>query len=143
VRIKGTKETLFHNGIYEGQCGYLTLESTPANVNASVAVRVGYRRSKIKLKPIYLTPQTTTETPGVVPADAARPIVSCIGERVVIIGPDLSGNLGFVGRYAVVVDRGYRLKPTEASLQMYDTSYPGFVACFDETSLCRSVFEQF
>ena len=143
VRIKGTKKTLFHNGKYEDACGYLTLDSTPPNANASVNVMVGNRESKIKMKPIYLIPQMTTETPGVAPTDAARPVVSSIGERVVIIGPDLSGDDSFIGQFAVIVDRGYHLKPTEASVQIISTNSPGCVMCFDEISLCRSVFVHF
>jgi len=144
VRIKGTKDTLFHNGVYEDQCGYLTLSSEPSNVNASVIVMVGYRRNKIKLKPIYLIPLTTTETPGVVPQNAARPVVSCIGERVVIIGPDLFGNSELVGNYGLIVDSGYRLEPTHAIVQVCDSASPkvGYAACFDESSLCRSVLER-
>jgi hypothetical protein len=135
---------MFHNGVYEGECGYFTLTSRPANVNASVPVMVGFRRSKIKLKPVYLVPQTTTETPGVVSPDAARPVVSCIGERVVIIGPDLSGNSLLVGNYGLIVNSGHVLEPTHALVQVCDTAslHVGYASFFDESSLCRSVYER-
>ena len=83
------------------------------------------------------------ETPGMVPQNAAHPVVLCIREHVVIIGPNLFSNSELVGNYGLIVDSGYHLEPTHTFVQVCDSASPkvGYAACLDESSLCHSVFE--
>jgi hypothetical protein len=139
VRIKGTVDTLFYNGKYENKCGFVVLDSVPFNTASSVTVRIGLEQSRRSFKLFYLFPQTTTENPGFVPAEAARPVVSTVGQRVVIIGPDVTGNSEYIGSYGMVIECCYNLPPGDALVLMY---YPGpnstFPAYFNESYLCRS-----
>jgi hypothetical protein len=142
VRIEGTTTTLSYYGRYEGQCGYTVLTKTPSDVNVTVPVKVGFTESRIFLPLHHLSPQRTTERPGFVPAKAAHPIVSAVGERVVIIGVDLEGNSELVGNYALVIHCPWQLASGQACVQVSSRgSFWGRFGYFDQMSLCRSYYE--
>jgi hypothetical protein len=139
VRIRGTTRTLFHNGRYENQCGFTVLTRAPSSVNESVIVKLGYEQTKRKFQLCYLFPEMTTEVPKVVGPDAARPVVSSIGQRVVIIGPILGGPSDMVGNYALIEES------TESNLGLARVcssgEWHGIASYFPDTSLCRSLPE--
>src|ERR1700675_1044873 len=108
---KGTLSTLFHNGRYENQCGFIILKKVPSSVTESVTVKVRFSQSQWPFHPRYLLPEMTPENPPFVPAEAAQPIVSVIGKCVVIVGPDLYNNSSAVGSYGQIVQSGYQMLP--------------------------------
>jgi hypothetical protein len=137
VRIKGTMTTAFYNGRYENQCGYVVLESIPSSTASSVTVRVGFEQSRRSFKLFYLFPELTTENPGFVSREAAHPVVSSMGQRVVIIGPDLTGNTEFIGNHSQIIQSHYELQPTDALVLLW--VHGSQAAYFNEKSLCRSL----
>jgi hypothetical protein len=139
VRIQGTRVVLFHNGRYEGACGRITLDTIPATTEAAIRVLVGYERTKANLRPRFLIPETSTETPHLILAQNARPIVQAFGERVVIIGPDVYGNSDLVGNYGLVLRTQYMLPADQACVQVCSNEpAEGRASYFVDTSLCRS-----
>src|SRR5690242_5773428 len=83
VRIKGTSATLFYNGRYENQCGHVLLDAVPLSTEASVRVKVGFEQMNANIRVCYLIPKTTNETPRIISASQACPIMQAYGERVV------------------------------------------------------------
>src|SRR5215472_9612021 len=79
------------------------MAKTCRSVNDSVPVIMGYNRSRVYFPLRHIYPETTTERPGFVSQDAARPVVKTPGERVVIIGNDVEGRLDYIGKLALVV----------------------------------------
>jgi hypothetical protein len=141
ICVRGTAPTLFHNGRYENQAGFLVLTERPSSVNQSILVKIGYHQSKLLFPLRYLAPEYTTEIilPKMMQPSTARPVVSTLGARVVIIGADLAGNHNFVGHYGFIVDCPYHLDPGQACVHIVDCiSHFGY---FDEKVLCRSVAE--
>ena len=143
VRIRGTTKTLFHNGRYENQCGFTVLTQVPSSANESVTVKLGYEQTKRKFQLCYLFPETTTEIPKVVGPDAARPVLSSVGERVVIIGPFLGGPSDMIGNYALIEDAMDSSMESNLGLARVCSSgkWSGIACYFPGTSLCRSLRE--
>ena len=141
IRIRGTKKTLFHNGRYENQCGFTVLTQVPSSVNESVTVKLGYEQTKRKFQLCYLFPEMTTEIPRVVGPEAASPVVSSIGQRVVIIGPFLGGPSDMVGNYALIEDSMDSSMKSDLGLARVCSAgeWTGVASYFPDTSLCRSL----
>jgi hypothetical protein len=141
VRIRGTAKTLFHNGRYENQSGFTVMTQVPSSVNESLTVKLGYEQTKRKFKLCYLFPEMTTEIPRVVAPDAALPVVSSIGQRVVIIGPFLGGSSDMVGNYALIEDPMDSSIKSDLGLARVCSSgeWSGIASYFPDTSLCRSL----
>ena len=139
VRILGTRQTSFHRGRYENNCGFIMLQKVPDNVNHSTLVRIGFEESQRSFPIKYLHPQTTTERPPFVADKDVGPISSRIGQRVVIIGPDVGKNTELVGNYGHIVDSGHVLPVGLALVQVYGSgNVYGKWGYFNEESLCRS-----
>jgi hypothetical protein len=102
-------------------------------------VKIGFSESQRSFPVGYLNPQTTTERPPFVSKEAAHPITAILGQRVVIIGPDVSGARELIGNYGHVVSSGWVLQAGLALVQVCSSgeSY-GSCGYFNETSLCRS-----
>ncbi len=141
IRIKGTVKALYHNGKWEDQCGYLVLQKTPVNEKDMILVKMGYSESQIRFTRCYLFPQMTTERPGFVDAKAARPVISSIGQRVVIIGPDAYGNSDRVGEYACIVHCPYNIPSHQALVMISFGQFFGEYRYYNESCLCRSHME--
>jgi hypothetical protein len=138
VRIKGTTQTSFHNGCYENHCGFTILKAAPATVHSSTTVRIGFAEAQKSFPVGYLYPQTTTERPPFVSREAAGSITSNIGQRVVIIGPDVKENKELIGNYGHVVHSGWILQAGLALVQVCSADSYGNWGYFNENSLCRS-----
>lgn len=139
VRILGTTQTSLHRGRYKNNCGFIILQGVPANVNSSTTVRVGFAESQRSFPIKYLYPQTTTERPPFVADRDVGPITSKIGQRVVIIGPDVQKNGELVGNYGHIVFSGYVLPVGLALVQVCGSgNLNGKWGYFNEESLCRS-----
>jgi hypothetical protein len=139
IRIMGTTQTSLYNGRYENQCGFTTLKTVPANVHSSTTVRIGFAESQRSFPVGYLYPQVTTERPPFVTKDVACPITSNIGQRVVIIGPDVEKNMELIGNYGLVVHSGWVLQAGFALVQVCSSGNTfGKLGYFNEKSICRS-----
>jgi hypothetical protein len=139
VRIRGTTEKLYHRGVYEGREGFIVPDRVFSNVEDTVQVQIGYAQSRRPFPLKYLVPHMTTQREMFVSPAAARPVISTIGERVVIIGADLNGARDAVGFYAQVINCSYPLPPNHGLVWItsHGASY-GQYRYFSEDSLCRS-----
>ena len=128
-----------YNGRYEDHSATLELESVPKDTETSVLVRVGYAQSR-KFFPIaHLVPKRTTRRPMYISEADAVSMTSVLGQRVVVIGPDLSGDSSAVGLYGIVVFCGYALQPGHAMILITSKGPLHERAMyFHEDSLCRS-----
>jgi len=140
VRIKGTASTLFHNGRYENTCGFVVLEAAPSSVNTSIVVKLGWERTQRKFPLLYLSPELTTENSPFVSAELARSVLSSVGQRVVIIGPDINGDSRLVGYYGTIIRPEHDLFPVCACV-LVRYSGEGYASYFHEKSICRSLVE--
>jgi hypothetical protein len=139
VFIQGTTVgILVLGGRYEGQIGYMTLSTVPPNVDTRVHIRVGFTEANAFIPPRCLWPHRTTARPGFVPLEDARPVISVLGERVVIIGADVSGNSDWIGEYGRVVQCEFPPPPASACVQALSGPSLGHLKFFHENSLCRS-----
>jgi hypothetical protein len=139
VRIMGTTRTMFHNGRYENQCGFVILKTAPTNVNNSVTVKIGFEETQRPFLLRYLHPQTTTERPPFVSVEKSSLITSIIGQQVVVIGPDIQQNNDLIGSYGLITNSGWILPPGQALVQCCSPgSFYGKWGYFNEISLCRS-----
>lgn len=138
VRINGTKKTLFHNGRYEDKCGFIVLKKVPASVDESVVVKIGFEQSQRQFPLRYLVPEKTTERPQFVIGSMVKPIVKEFGQRVVIIGPDLTGTSNVVGSFGVILGPPCVLPPGEALVMVRSSGNADGYFYFHENSLCRS-----
>jgi hypothetical protein len=114
VRVQGTTKTLWYNGRYEDACSILVLTAKPSGLDVTVPVKVGYEQSLAHFPLRYLIPEVTTEQPKVTLPSAAQHVISCVGERVVIIGPDLTGNMEPIGCYTLIIHYPYPLDVDQA-----------------------------
>ena len=142
VRIQGTLQPLWQNGRYENQLGFTVLTEALLTVESPVLVKVGYEEKRISFQAQHLTPETTTEEP--LPSfiqlnKQPHSIVSAVGTRVLIIGPDLTGSLDYIGQYAVITQCQWPLECGQACTYITTTG-PFWGACvyFHIDSLCRS-----
>ena len=103
----GTTQTSFHKGRYENHCGFINLKEVLANVYSSTTVRIRFSETRRSFCIGYLYPQTTTDRPPFVVGNAIGPITSKIGQRVVIIGPDIQNNPELIENYGHVIVSGY------------------------------------
>ena len=141
IRIQGTKATLWHNGRYENEGGFVVLTKPPSNVDVSVSVKLGFAQSRLFFPLRFLHPEVTTERSGFVLPEARRPVISTVGQRVVIIGADLEGKADLIGNYALIIHYP-QLAPGHTCVQiMIQGPLWGRYGFFDEKSLCRSHFE--
>lgn len=134
VRIQGTTNPAFHKGRYEGQAGFTVVTKPPPDVAASTIVKLGYSENRLAFQLRHLLPETTTERAGFVTSEAAIPITSVVKTRVVIIGPDLSGDTSWIGMYGFVTACPYPLESGQALVR----DLVGRHAYFHRDSLCRS-----
>jgi hypothetical protein len=141
VRIEGTTKTLFRNGRYENQSGYLVLTDKPSTLDTSVTVRIGYRESQLSFPIRFIIPETTTEREGFNSNPVGQPINSVPGERVVIIGRDAEGVTEMVGNYGFVIECIYPLLPGQACVVLSSGALREQVRYFFVESLCRSTFK--
>jgi hypothetical protein len=139
VRIMGTTQTSFHKGRYENHCGFINLKEVPANVYSSTTMRIGVSETRQLFCIGYLYPQTTTDRPPFVVGNTVGPITSKIGQRVVIIGPDIQNNPELIGNYGHVIVSGYDLPIGLAFMQVSSPgNFHGKWGYFNEKSVCRS-----
>jgi hypothetical protein len=135
----GTAKSLFRNGRYENQCGFLVLTNKVKSTNDSVTVKVGYEESRLTFPVRYLFPETTTERINVGRSDLmTQSVVSTPGERVVIIGPDAEGSSDLIGNYAIVLQSLYQLLPGQVFLSVISGPSYGQGRYFFVDSICRS-----
>lgn len=134
VRIQGTINPVFHKGRYEGQSGFTVITKQPADVTTSTIVKLGYSENRLAFQLRHLLPETTTERAGFVTCEAAVPITSVVNTRVVVIGPDLSGDVSWIGTYGFIVLCPYPLESGQALVR----DLGGRHAYFHCDSLCRS-----
>jgi hypothetical protein len=138
----GTLNSLWRNGAYENACGFLVLTSKPKDTTSSVIVKTGYGQSRLHFPLRHLYPEHTTERPGFTTAASAQPIVSTVGERVIVIGPDLEEKKDTVGSYGVIIHCPWPLNDDQA-LVLIQTPKDlcGRASYFHQSSLCRSTNE--
>jgi hypothetical protein len=129
---------LVQGGRYEGQIGHVTMQKVPMNVDAVVRVRTGFTESQVWFPARCLWPHRTTARPGFVLPEDAHPVISVLGERVVIIGADVSGNSDWIGEYGRVVQSEFLPPPGSACVQALSGPSLGGLRFFLENSLCRS-----
>lgn len=142
VRIQGTKTTLFHNGRYEDNCGFIVMKRLLASVDESVVVKLGFEHTQRSFPLRYLVPERTTERPGFVEAKFAKSIAQEPGERVVIIGPDLTGSLDAVGSLGTIFYSYFVLPPDQALVMIRSNGEADRYLYYSENSLCRSHLEK-
>lgn len=140
IHVQGTSSTLHYNGRYENQRGFVVLTQKPKDVKTSVEVRLGFARSRLRFPLWQLYPETTTERPGFIPPEAARPVFSAVGERVVIIGVDLGNDSAFIGNYGVIDH--CRISEIVCVRITTQGPYNGRCCYFDISSVCRSFNER-
>ena len=139
VRIQGTRATLFHNGQFEGQLGFVVLDKPLRNVDQSVVVKLGYAQNRRPFPPRYLLPEMSTERPGFVTPDHAVPVISVLQERVVIIGADLNGYSDAVGNYGHIAYCPWPLLPKQTLVYIISLGpLQGQHRYYHQRSLCRS-----
>lgn len=138
VRVMGTAS--IYKGRYENQCGFITMTETPADLYASTTVRIGFEESRRSFPIGYLHPQTTTERPPFVVAKDAVALTSQLGQRVVIIGPDIEGSTQLIGQYCYIVHSGHSLPVGLALVERCISGDDGKCSWgyFNEGSICRS-----
>jgi hypothetical protein len=136
------KEALYHRGKYENNIGFIILDEVPSNVEAPVRVRVGFTESRVVFQPHFLAPLMMMENPPFTPPEKAQPVVSSMGQRIVIIGVDLEGSPRWVGNYGIIIKSHYPLQPGHALVYIAAGQSSGTCSYFDETSLCRSLQSQ-
>jgi hypothetical protein len=138
VRIQGTRVDPWQGGRYEGSCGFLVLEESPRHVTVAVVVKVGPNESRIRFPLRYIFPLMTTERPPTVLSNAAQPVISTLGERVVVIGSDYEGASDFIGCYGLIYTVGV------SGFCYVNVGIPGQyygqLRYFSENSLCRSTY---
>jgi hypothetical protein len=124
----------FHRGNYEGQGGFIKLESIPTSTNSSVKVKVGRFAMQRPFRLRHLHPETTLD--GENPSPNPLSMGSKFGQEVVVIGPDLDGNLGSVGHSGTVLRPPPDIKDGETYIICRDAG--GYAKFFPTSSLCRS-----
>jgi hypothetical protein len=134
--------TLWYNGHYKDACGTLVLTAKPSGLDVTVSVKVRYEQSLACFPLHYLIPKITTERPKVTLPSAAQHVISSVGEMVVIIGPDLTGNMEPIGCYALIIYYPYTLGADQGCV-IIATMGPlwGRYYFYNESSLCRSTAE--
>ena len=138
VCINDTKKTLWKNGKYNGKCGFTVLTKM-FEKTTNITVKMGHKENKITfpLKHVFLL--TTTERPGFVNSKNANPVASCAGSQVVIIGPDMSGNLKVIGNDAIIEPFQQALEQDCMQVCMLlEGPYRGHSLIIHENSICRS-----
>lgn len=114
------------------------MKSVPTSVEESIVVKIGYEQTQRPFPLRYLVPLRTTERPPFVAALAAQSIVKEFNQRVVIIGPDLTGTSGAIGSFGTVVNSFFLLPPGEALVMIRGRNVADEYLYFHEDSLCRS-----
>lgn len=142
VRIRGTLHPAWQNGRYENQLGFTVLTQELHTVESPIMVKVGYEEKRISFQAQHLIPETTTEEPlpwSIQLNKPPRSIVSAVGMRVLIIGPDLNGIPDYIGLYAVVTQCRWPLESDKACTYIATTG-PSWGMCvyFHVDTLCRS-----
>jgi hypothetical protein len=139
VCIQGTSVDPWQGGHYEGSCSFLVLEESPGHVTVAVVVKVRPNESRIRFPLQYIFPLMTTEWPLNVLSNAAQPVISTFGERVVVIGSDYEGASDFIGYYGLIYTVGV------SGFCYVNVAIPGQyygqLRYFSENSLCRSTYE--
>jgi hypothetical protein len=128
---------MFRNGRYENRRGFLVL-TKGLKLDDSVLVKIGYEESRLTFPLCYIHPEMTTERPMIVSPDAAQQVISVPGERVVIIGPDITGDSNAIGCQAIIVNCPYDLLPGQACVGIITSHLHGQYRYVHEDSLCRS-----
>jgi hypothetical protein len=142
VRISGTTNPVWRNGRYENKSGFIVLRAPLKSVDDSITVSIGYTQGQVSFRAYHLSPEITTEQEG---PDSqitlpALPIISVLGTRVVIIGPDVMSTSNYIGQYALIIYAPYQLGPGEVCVQIPNGERDaGFIGYFHQASLCRSL----
>ena len=110
----------------------------PPNVETRVPVLMGFTEAKVWIPPHCIFPNRTTERPGFHLPREVHPIISALGEHVVIIGADVSGNSDWIGEYRRVVQCEFLPPLHSASVQALTGPSTGQIKFFHENSLCHS-----
>ena len=140
VVIQGTKEGIYYRGgKYEGCRGMLVLNHPWKGLDCSAMVKLGIMVTQVKFPLKYILPEMTTEREGAVKASDAQLIHTVLGQRMVVIGPDLSGNTSFIGCYGCVSSCQYPLQPHDALILLYHPVSQ--FAYFHQKNICHSHHE--
>jgi hypothetical protein len=140
VVIEGTMRGLYYRaGKYEGRRGVLVLRSPAKELDSAVTVKLGLIATQVKFPLKYILPESTTEREGAVNAPQSKLIHTVLGQRVVIIGKDLSGSMDFIGSYGSISPCQYPLQPQESLVFLFPPVNK-FVY-FHSESICRSHHE--
>lgn len=125
VRVQGTRlaNPPWQNGKFEGQLGFMVLTKPVQSLDSSIVVKTGFGENRAALQVRHVVPEVTTERPTYqfkvpVKAPIIRQILSVPGIRVVIIGPDCSKSMEYIGDYAIVQRCPYTLGPDEGLVQI-------------------------
>jgi hypothetical protein len=108
-------------------------------LDSLVMVKLGLIATQVKFPLKYILPETTAEREGAVNASDAQLIQAELGQRVVVIGPDLSGNSNFIGCYGCVSSCQFPLEPHDALILLYPPASQ--FAYFNKKNICRSHHE--
>ena len=141
VRIQGTTDPVWHKGHHENQVGFIYLTKPLKTTNDLVSVKVGYNQSRIYFCAYHLSLEITTEWPMPIatPTQPLTQVISTVGEQVVIIGPDMAGNLDCVGELGIVIHCPYPLELGQGCIQITrDQPHMGQISYYAESSVCRS-----
>ncbi|KAJ7155916.1 hypothetical protein C8R43DRAFT_949470 [Mycena crocata] len=104
----------YYKGIYNNRVG--VIEGLPAVIKAGdrgvaeVKFAPFSETTVRKVKVKYLVPVCTTELPGVIAADAAKPMAEVQGVQVVVIGPDKLGRWNHVGMRGWIMNGGIQFQ---------------------------------
>jgi hypothetical protein len=121
--------------------GFYCLDRAAPHCESPITVKVGYKEKRITFQAQHLLLEKTTTEPlpeYVQPQTRPCAIVSAVGTRVVIIGPDLNRLLDYIGDYAVIAECKWPLEHDQACMYIASTG-PWWGACvyFNVNSLCR------
>lgn len=120
IVITGTKVgDMVRGGRYEGSTGFLVMTKQNITVRTSVYVKVGANQSRIKMELLYIDPLQTNARPTYHGHVIPGPLTKEYGRRVVIIGPDTSGDDKYVGRYGLVTRSDVDLSDETAYVLFY------------------------
>lgn len=158
VRVQGTRSTNppWQNGKFEGQLGFMVLTKPVQSLESSIVVKTGFGENRAPLQARHVVPEVTTERPTYPFKNPVKPpvihnILSVPGLRVVIIGPDCSKSMDYIGDYALVQACPYSLGPGEGLVQIATTGpnwgkyvyVPGDSVCRSEKDRDRNAIDWF
>lgn len=125
----------------EGQWGYIEMEKALTSIDLkpknTLVVRLGEFGTRLFIEPMFLQPMRTTIHPPQVVSDIC---ISQLDGRVVIIGPDITGDQTWLGEYGKTCVGGTAMGAGYINVRFprEKRDAPVVIKTFHVVSLCRS-----